>query len=271
MQRKHGIDAYRISGAQEDEAGTEPSQEKAAPKSRARSASGEGASRRASSGGRGRSQTGGRSDGSRGSRASKSAAPEPAAERVVPRLRLRYFNEIAPQLRQEFGYANPMQVPKPVKVVVNVGLGEALENSNALQATMNDIATITGQKPIATKARKSIAGFRRLRAGVSIGVKVTLRDARMWQFLDRLVNVALPRVRDFHGVPTNSFDGRGNYSLGLAEQIVFPEIDYNRIDRLRGLQVTVVTTARNDEEARRLLELIGMPFERTARSLVGSA
>lgn len=269
MQRKYGIEAYRISGAQEDEQSTEAAPQKPAPRRRSRPSSAAGTTRR--SGGSGRGQGSSRAGRSRSGKAAKPQAPAPSAERVVPRLRVRYLNEIAPQLRQEFGYTNPMQAPKPMKVIVNVGLGEALENSNALQATMNDIATITGQKAIATRARKSIAGFRRLRAGVPIGVKVTLRSVRMWQFLDRLINVALPRVRDFHGVPTNSFDGRGNYSLGLAEQIVFPEIDYNRIDRLRGLQITVVTTASSDEEARRLLELIGMPFKRPAQTLAASA
>ncbi len=179
----------------------------------------------------------------------------------MPRLLTVYRQEVAPVITREFGYTNPMMAPQLSKVTVNIGLGEALTNSGALDAATRDIATITGQKPVVTKARLSIANFR-LRTGMSVGVMVTLRSARMWQFMDRLVNLALPRVRDFRGVPRNSFDGRGNYTLGLREQIVFPEIDYNLIDRLRGLQMTFVTTARTDEEARRLLELLGMPFAR---------
>ncbi len=166
-------------------------------------------------------------------------------------------------LTREFGYANPMQAPRADKVVLNIGLGEALTNSGAIDAAVKDLATITGQRPVVTRARKSIANFK-LRDGNRIGVMATLRGDRMWDFLDRLLNAALPRVRDFHGVPRESFDGRGNYTMGLAEQVVFPEIDYNRVDKLRGLQVTVVTTARTDEEARRLLELLGMPFARVA-------
>lgn len=177
----------------------------------------------------------------------------------IPRLLTVYRQEVAPVITREFGYTNPMMAPKLSKVTVNIGLGEALTNSGALDAATRDLSTITGQKPVVTKARMSIANFR-LRTGMSVGAMVTLRSARMWQFMDRLVNLALPRVRDFRGVPRNSFDGRGNYTLGLREQIVFPEIDYNLIDRLRGLQMTFVTTARTDEEARRLLELLGMPF-----------
>jgi len=168
-----------------------------------------------------------------------------------------------PVLTREFGYTNRMQAPCAAKVVLNIGLGEALTNSGAIDAAAKDLATITGQRPVVTRARKSIANFK-LRDGNRIGVMVTLRGDRMWDFLDRLLNAALPRVRDFHGVPRESFDGRGNYTLGLSEQVVFPEIDYNRVDRLRGLQATVVTTARTDEEARRLLELLGMPFARAA-------
>ena len=179
----------------------------------------------------------------------------------IPRLLTVYRQEVAPVITREFGYPNPMMAPQLSKVTVNIGLGEALTNSGAVDAATRDLATITGQKPVVTKARMSIANFR-LRTGMSVGVMVTLRSARMWQFMDRLVNLALPRVRDFRGVPRNSFDGRGNYTLGLREQIVFPEIDYNLIDRLRGLQMTFVTTARTDEESRRLLELLGMPFAR---------
>ncbi len=180
---------------------------------------------------------------------------------VLPRLLVRYREEVAPVLRREFGYSNPLQVPTLSKIVVNIGLGEALENSNAIEASTNDLATITGQKPVVNLARKSIANFK-LREGMAVGASVTLRAHRMWQFYDRLVNIALPRVRDFRGVSRNSFDGRGNYSLGLSEQVVFPEIDYNTIDRLRGLQVAIVTTALTDEEGRRLLDLLGMPFVR---------
>lgn len=189
-----------------------------------------------------------------------------AADKTVPtpkpRLIQRYREEVSTVLRREFGYVNRLQVPKPVKVVLNISLGEAVANANAVEAAVGDLATITGQRPVVTRSRMSIANFK-LREGMRVGVMVTLRGDRMWQFLDRLMNSALPRVRDFHGVPRNSFDGRGNYTLGIAEQVIFPEIDYNQIDRLRGLQVTVVTTARTDEEARRLLDLLGMPFVRS--------
>lgn len=172
-----------------------------------------------------------------------------------------YRTDVAPILRRDFSYGNPMQVPQVRKVIVNVGVGEALDNPKALEATVQDVATITGQKPIVTKARKSIANFK-LREGRAIGVSVTLRGERMWSFLDRLMNVALPRVRDFRGVSPDSFDGRGNYTLGLREQLVFPEINYDKIDKVRGFEVIIVTTARNDEEGRRLLQLLGMPFRR---------
>ncbi len=156
---------------------------------------------------------------------------------------------------------NPMEVPRITKVVVNIGVGEALENAKALDAAVADLTLITGQKPVIQKARKSIANFK-LREGRAIGVKVTLRGERMWSFLDRLMNIALPRVRDFRGVSANSFDGRGNYTLGLREQLVFPEIEYDKIDKLRGLEVSIVTTARNDDEARMLLQMLGMPFRK---------
>lgn len=173
----------------------------------------------------------------------------------------RYRNEVAPALLKELKFKNIMQVPRIEKVVVNIGVGEALDNAKALDAAVNDLMKITGQKPIVTKARKSIANFK-LREGRAIGVKVTLRGERMWSFLDRLMNVALPRVRDFRGVSPDSFDGRGNYTLGLREQLVFPEIDYDKIDKLRGLEVSIVTTAKNDEAARELLRLLGMPFRK---------
>jgi large subunit ribosomal protein L5 len=174
-------------------------------------------------------------------------------------LRARYFAEVVPALQKEFDYSNPNQVPRLTKIVVNIGLGEALTNAKALDAAVGDLQMITGQKPIVTRARRSIAQFR-LRTGNPIGAKVTLRGQRMWDFLERLTRLALPRIRDFRGVPTRSFDGRGNYSLGLREQLAFPEIDYDKIDRLRGLEVSIVTTAETDEESKRLLQLLGMPF-----------
>jgi large subunit ribosomal protein L5 len=174
-------------------------------------------------------------------------------------LKRRYREEVVPTLQKEFAYANPMQVPRLEKVVVNIGLGEALQNAKALDAAVADLTAITGQKPIVTRAKRSIAQFR-LRTGNAIGAKVTLRGDRMWDFLERLTQLALPRIRDFHGVPSRSFDGRGNYSLGLREQLAFPEIDYDKVDRLRGLEVSIVTTAKTDEESKKLLELLGMPF-----------
>ena len=174
-------------------------------------------------------------------------------------LKKRYQDEVVPALRKEFGYANAMQVPKLSKIVVNIGLGEALTNAKALDAATGDLAAVTGQKPIITRARRSIAQFR-LRTNNPIGAKVTLRGERMWDFLERLTRLAMPRIRDFRGVPSRSFDGRGNYSLGLREQLAFPEIDYDKIDRLRGLEISIVTTARSDEESKRLLQLLGMPF-----------
>jgi large subunit ribosomal protein L5 len=174
-------------------------------------------------------------------------------------LRKRYYDEVVPAMQKEFNYSNPNQVPRLTKIVVNIGLGEALTNAKALDAAVGDLTTITGQKPIVTRARRSIAQFR-VRTGNPIGAKVTLRGQRMWDFLERLTRLALPRIRDFRGVPTRSFDGRGNYSLGLREQLAFPEIDYDKIDRLRGMEVSIVTTATTDEESKRLLQLLGMPF-----------
>lgn len=181
---------------------------------------------------------------------------------AVPRLKQRYLEEIAPRMREEFNYDNAMQVPRIVKVVVNAGVGEALSNNRALDAVAAELTTICGQKPVITKATKSIANFK-LREGNSVGIMCTIRGARMWEFLDRTINAALPRIRDFQGVSRTAFDGRGNYSLGIREQIVFPEIDYGNVDQVRGLQVNIVTTARTDAEGRRLLELLGIPFERT--------
>ncbi len=176
-------------------------------------------------------------------------------------MKERYQQEIVPALKKSLGVDNVMQVPRISKVVVNIGAGEALDNAKILDAAVSDMTLITGQKPVITKARKSIANFK-LREGRQIGVKVTLRGDRMWAFLDRLVNIALPRVRDFRGVSPNAFDGRGNYTLGLREQLVFPEIEYDKIDKLRGLEISIVTTARNDEEGRELLTLLGMPFKK---------
>lgn len=172
-----------------------------------------------------------------------------------------YKSEIAPALKKEIGVENVMQVPRVSKVVVNIGVGEAMDNAKALEAAVGDLTKITGQKPVITKARKSIANFK-LREGRAIGVKVTLRGERMWSFLDRLMNVALPRVRDFRGISPDAFDGRGNYTLGLREQLVFPEIEYDKIDKLRGMEITIVTTARNDDDARQLLGMLGMPFRK---------
>ncbi len=175
------------------------------------------------------------------------------------KMRERYQKEIAPALAKAFELKNMMEVPRLEKVVVNIGAGEALDNPKALEAAVSDLTTITGQKPVTTKARKSIANFK-LREGRLIGAKVTLRGERMWAFLDRLLNIALPRVRDFRGVSANAFDGRGNYTLGLSDQLVFPEIEYDKIDKLRGMEVTIVTSAGTDEKARALLRLLGMPF-----------
>jgi len=175
------------------------------------------------------------------------------------RLLERYRKEVVPALMEEFGYSSVMQVPRITKLVVNVGVGEALDNPKALDGAVEDLRTITGQQPVITRARKSIASFK-LREGRAIGVKVDVRGERMWSLLDRLMNIALPRMRDFSGVSPDAFDGRGNYTLGLREQLLFPEIAYDKIDKVRGMEITIVTTARTDEEARRLLALLGMPF-----------
>jgi large subunit ribosomal protein L5 len=180
---------------------------------------------------------------------------------VTPRLKETYRQEVVPALMKEFGYRNVMEVPRLQKVVVNIGMGEALQNPKALDSAASDIAAITGQKPVITRAKRSIANFK-VRQGNPIGLSVTVRGDRMWELVDRMVNAALPRIRDFHGVSNKGFDGRGNYSLGIREQLIFPEIEYDKIDRIRGLQLTLVTTARNDEEGKRLLQLLGMPFSR---------
>jgi len=178
---------------------------------------------------------------------------------TVARLKEKYLKEIRPAMQSKFGYRNIMEIPRLEKIVVNMGIGEATQNPKALDGAVEDLMTITGQRPVVTKAKKSIAAFK-LRKGNKIGCKVTLRGDRMYEFLDRLVNVALPRVRDFKGVSPNSFDGRGNYTLGLREQLIFPEIEYDKIDQVRGMDITVVTTAKTDEEAMELLRLFGMPF-----------
>lgn len=182
---------------------------------------------------------------------------------MMNRLQERYQKEVVPALQKAFNYRNVMQVPRIQKVVVNIGLGEAIANPKAVEAAVADLMTITGQKPVLNKARKSISNFK-LRAGATIGAKVTLRGYRMWAFLDRLMNIALPRVRDFRGVSPDSFDGRGNYTLGLRDQLIFPEIEYDKIDKLRGMEITIVTTAGNDEQAREMLRFLGMPFRKEA-------
>ena len=190
----------------------------------------------------------------------KTRAAAPSAPPTGPRgLRVRYATDVVPALIKQFEYANPNMVPRVDKIVVNIGIGESLTNAKAIDAASGDLTMITGQKPIVMKARRSIAQFK-IRTGNPIGLKVTLRGQRMWDFLERLTMLALPRIRDFRGTPSRSFDGRGNYTLGLREQIAFPEIDYDKVDRLRGLEVSIVTTAKSDEESKRLLELLGMPF-----------
>jgi len=178
---------------------------------------------------------------------------------MAPRLKERYRNEIVPELMREFSYRNVMQVPRVEKITLNIGLGEARDNARAVESATAELATISGQKAVVTKAKKAIANFK-IRQNMPIGAAATLRGDRMYEFLDRMVNAALPRIRDFRGVPTKALDGRGNFSLGLREQLIFPEIDYDKVDKIRGLQVNIVTTARNDEEGRRLLEMMGMPF-----------
>jgi len=181
------------------------------------------------------------------------------ADKKVPNLKAKYQAEVAPALMQKFGYKSTMQIPRIDKIVVNVGCGEARDNAKVLDAVVNDLSAITGQKAIVTKAKKSVANFK-VREGMPIGAKVTLRQDKMWEFLDRLFNVALPRVRDFRGISADAFDGRGNYALGVKEQLIFPEIEYDKIDKIRGMDIVICTTANTDEEARELLKLIGAPF-----------
>ena len=188
-------------------------------------------------------------------------APAAPAEKKVPNLKAKYQKDVAPALMQKFGYKSTMQIPRIDKIVVNCGCGEARDNAKVLESVVADLGTITGQKPIITKAKKSVANFK-LREGMPIGAKVTLRQDKMWEFLDRFFNVALPRVRDFRGINPNAFDGRGNYAIGLKEQLIFPEIDYDKIDKIRGLDIVICTTAKTDEEAKELLELLGAPFIR---------
>ena len=198
---------------------------------------------------------------SNGNRANgNGATPKP-----MPRLLERLRNEIGPQMMQEFGYTSPMQIPRLEKIVLNIGMGEALQNARAMESATADLTAIAGQKPMVTRAKKSIAQFK-IRDGMPVGLSVTLRGRRMYEFYDRLVSSALPRIRDFQGVSRSSFDGRGNYSLGLREQVMFPEIDYNSVDRMRGLQIVIVNTAPNDAEGLRMLELMGMPFARPGQS-----
>ena len=182
------------------------------------------------------------------------------SERYVPRLKVRYREEVLPRLRQELGYANAMEVPRLQKVVINMGVGDALKDARMLEAATQDLAVIAGQRPVVTKARKSIAGFK-LREGMSIGAKVSLRGDRMWEFVDRLITVAIPRIRDFRGLSRRSFDGHGNYTLGLTEQLIFPEVDYDKVVKVRGMDITVATTAQTDDEGRALLIALGFPFE----------
>jgi large subunit ribosomal protein L5 len=185
----------------------------------------------------------------------------PTAERTVPRVKQRYVDELRDRLRDELGLSNIMQVPRLEKIVLNMGVGAALQQQSLIEGAVDDLTTITGQKPVVTRAKKSIAGFK-LREGNAIGVKVTLRGDRMWEFYDRLVSIAVPRIRDFRGLPRNSFDGHGNYTFGVTEQLIFPEIDYDKVDSTRGMDITIVTTASTDSEGRALLEALGFPFKR---------
>jgi large subunit ribosomal protein L5 len=188
---------------------------------------------------------------------------------VASAMKERYDSALRDELRKQFGFKNVMQIPRLEKIVVNIGMGEAIGNAKAMDAAASDLAQITGQRPVVTKSRRAISNFK-LRIGMPIGLKVTLRGERMWHFYEKLVTVALPRIRDFQGIPDRSFDGRGNFSLGLKEQLVFPEIDYDKIDRLRGMEITIVTTAKTDEEARALLRGLGMPFKAPTKGVEGA-
>ena len=190
-------------------------------------------------------------------------ATAPPSSKIASAMKQRYDTQVKDELRKQFNYDNVMRIPRVEKIVINIGMGESIGNGKAMDAAANDLAIITGQKPIVTKSKKAISNFR-LRIGMPIGLKVTLRGPRMWHFYEKLVTVALPRIRDFQGIPERSFDGRGNFSLGLKEQLVFPEIEYDKIDRLRGMEITIVTTAKTDEEARALLRALGMPFKKAS-------
>ena len=213
-------------------------------------------------GGEGKGGKGGKKGRGEGASAAETAAVTSTAEVVAPRMRERYHQTVVPALSKQFKYTNPMQVPRLEKIVINMGLGQAVANPKIIDTAVEELKAISGQKPVVTRSRKAIANFK-LRAGIPIGAMVTLRSARMWEFLDRVVSVALPRMRDFKGVSRKAFDGKGNYTLGLREQIVFPEINYDRIDAIKGLNISFVTTAKTDEEGRALLQHLGMPF-RTA-------
>jgi large subunit ribosomal protein L5 len=211
-----------------------------------------------------RTQQDARRQGRGGARTAPSArSTEPAAPREPARLKLRYQNELRPNLQEQLGLANVMQVPRLEKIVINMGVGRATQQPSLLEGAVNDLTLIAGQKPLVTKARRSIAAFK-VREGMSIGAKVTLRGDRMWEFLDRLISVAIPRIRDFRGLPTTGFDGRGNYTFGVNEQLIFPEIDYDKIDTVRGMDITIVTTARDNAGGRALLDAFGFPFRREA-------
>jgi len=216
---------------------------------------------KAPKGGEAKGPKGGEAKGAKGgdAKGAPKGQPKPVKPAQPPRLKERYHKDILPTMMREFGYKNIMQAPRIQKVVINIGVGEAIGNAKSLDGAVKDMTAITGQKPMVMKAKKSIATFK-LREGMPIGVKTTLRGDRMYYFLDRLMNIALPRTRDFRGVPRDAFDGRGNYTLGLREQLIWPEIDYDQIDKVRGMEVSIVTSAGNDEEARRLLQLFGMPF-----------
>ncbi|MSQ11387.1 MAG: 50S ribosomal protein L5 [Dehalococcoidia bacterium] len=213
------------------------------------------------SGGEKKGRPQGQPQGKQAAPEAKPAPPAPPQPRVIPSLLVRYQQQVRPALRKEFGYTNDLQAPRVMKVVLNIGLGEALTNANAAERASQDLALITGQRPVVTRAKRDIAGFK-LRGGQPIGVMATLHSDRMYTFLERLLVISLPRIRDFRGTPRDAFDGRGNYSLGIREHIIFPEIEYGKVDKIRGLQVNIVTNARNDREAFRLLELLGMPFAR---------
>jgi large subunit ribosomal protein L5 len=260
----------------EQDGGAEGAAPKASPRRRAgtkaaatgdKAPKGRSSSARKKAGGAASTSRGtGRRSASRKAADESQAGPAAVETKATPRLLTRYREEISAALATEFGYASAMQVPRLTKITLNIGLGEAQTNARAIENATRDMEQIAGQRPVTTKARKSVAGFK-VREGMVVGLSVTLRGRRMYEFYDRLVSSTLPRIRDFRGLPRESFDGRGNYSIGIREQVIFPEIDYNSIDRIRGLQVAIVTSASSDREGFRLLELMGMPFARTAREV----